>query len=345
MINYAARIQLAHTPTPLVPLHRFCEQKGLPLIWLKRDDLTDSAAGGNKIRKLEFCLADATQQKADVLITYGGVQSNHCRATALLGAKLGFTVHLVLRGAPEAADANLLLDYMAGATISYIPSDEFQTKQAAVEQELIEHYASAGLKSYCIPIGASDEVGVWGYIAACAELAEDFKQHNIQPKHIVTATGSGGTQAGLSAGNALYGLGAKVWGINVCDDAAWFQQKVRQDIDGWLERYKDNISAANYQRVDDVSINVIDGHVGKGYAKASDEVLQTIVDVTSSEGIVLDPVYSGKAFNGFIKELKAGRFAAESAAGDSSLDNQVVFVHTGGIFGLYSFREQLQGLL
>ncbi len=337
MIEYPARVQLAQTPTPLVPLTRFCEQQGLPLIWLKRDDLTDSAAGGNKIRKLEFCLAEAQRQEADVLITYGGVQSNHCRATALLGAKLGFKVHLVLRGDEEPADANLMLDYMAGAAISYVPAQEFPTKQADIERDLVKLYANQGLRSYCIPIGASDEVGVWGYIAACAELAKDFKTHNIRPKHIIAATGSGGTQAGLTAGSVAYNLDTTVWGINVCDNEAWFLAKVRQDLDGWLQRYEALIPKDIQARLDNDIINVIDGYVGEGYAKASDEVLNTILTLTRSEGVVLDPVYSGKAFNGFVKELRAGRFGEK--------DSQVVFVHTGGIFGLYDFKAQLRGLL
>ena len=329
-LDYPPRLALAQTPTPLHPLRRFCAQHDLPLIWLKRDDLTGSVLGGNKIRKLEFTLAQAQQEGCDVLLTCGGVQANHCRATALLGAQLGFDVHLILRGAEQAlADGNLLLDQLAGATISYYAAADFQANLDAIFAQLMQDYAEQGRKPFTIPTGASDAIGVWGYVAACDELADDFAKHKIQPRHIVSATGSGGTQAGLTAGSCLFDLGAQVWGINVCDDEAYFMHKVGSDLHDWQQRYEVAVE------LEKLSIRVIDGYVGAGYGKASNEVLKTIHEVDRMEGIVFDPVYTGKAFNGMVQELKAGRFG----------DGDCVFIHTGGVFGLYPYKEQLRNIL
>ena len=329
-IDYPPRLALAQTPTPLHPLRRFCAQHDLPLIWLKRDDLTGSVLGGNKIRKLEFTLAKAQQEGCDVLLTCGGVQSNHCRTTALLGAQLGFDVHLILRGEEQSpADANLLLDQLAGAKISYYSTADFVANLAEIFAGLQQDYAAQGRKACVIPTGASDGVGVWGYIAACEELADNFKAHAIQPQHIITASGSGGTQAGLTAGTYLFGLGAQVWGVNVCDDEAYFMHKVKADLREWQQQYNIAID------LEQLSISVVDGYVGAGYARASNDVLAMIHDVARLEGIVFDPVYTGKAFTGLVQELKAGRFG----------DGDCVFIHTGGVFGLYAYKDQLQAIL
>ncbi len=332
-MQFPPRLRLAQTPTPLQPMQRFCLSRGLPTIWLKRDDLTHSGASGNKIRKLEFSLAEARQQEADVLLTYGGLQSNHCRATALLGAQLGFKVHLVLRapGEPEAPyQGNLLLDLLAGAELSFVPAAELKHKAQEIEAKWVEHYAQQGLKTYCIPIGASDATGFWGYVAASAELATDFSIHDIPtPRDIVMATGSGGTQSGLIAGNAAFNLEARVWGINVCDDEAWFQNKIQADLTAWSSKY----GLEPGYRLDD--IRIIDGHVGEGYGKASDEVLRTIADVAKLEGVLLDPVYTGKAFHGLLTEIQRGRF--------DGVDD-IVFIHTGGMFGLFPFQDRFTAL-
>lgn len=314
-------------------MHRFCLARGLPLIWLKRDDLTHSTASGNKIRKLEFCLAEAMQQQADVVLTYGGLQSNHCRATALLCAQLGLRCHLVLRSSSrpaEPADGNLLLDQLAGARISYVAARELACDAERIETDIVNEYHQQGLRTYCIPIGASDATGLWGYVAAAAELATDFDIHSINPAHIVTASGSGGTQSGLMAGAVAFGLSAKVWGINVCDDAHWFQQKIRDDLTQWDHKYSTGID------VNSLTVNMLDGHVGEGYAKASDEVLETIAAVARSEGIVFDPVYTGKAFHGLLKEIRAGRF---------DQPDDLVFMHTGGVFGLFPFKDRFSQLV
>ncbi len=322
------RLALAQRPTPLQPLDRLSAALGGPRLWVKRDDLTGSTLSGNKVRKLEFALALALEQRCDTVITCGGLQSNHCRATALLCAQLGLRCVLVLRGEPQPPhDGNLLLDHLAGAEIHTYPSARYQRELPALLQQAA---ADCSGNAFVIPTGASDGIGAWGYIAACGELADDFASAGIAPQHIVCATGSGGTQAGLSAGVQLHGIGATVWGMAVCDSAAWFENKVRSDLRDWQRRYGAMAAVAALD-IDALPVQVIDDYIGPGYAVADDAVFETIGRVARAEGLVLDPVYTGKAFHGLIAELQRGRFGS---------DGDVVFIHTGGIFGLFPQRDR-----
>lgn len=325
-IIYPPRLTLAQTPTPLQLLQRVSSASGGPRIWVKRDDLTGSLLSGNKVRKLEFVLAHALAQNCDAIITCGGLQSNHCRATALLCAQLGLHCTLILRGEPQLPyDGNLLLDHLAGAEVKTLPVESYQKNLHKVLKDTTAQLRAAGKTPFVIPTGASDGIGLWGYVAACAELRDDFLRHAIQPKHIVCATGSGGTQSGLTAGVALHDIDAKVWGVAVCDDEAYFKNKVHADLCDWQQRYAPPLD------IESLLINVIDGYVGPGYAKADSAVFETIKYVARSEGLVLDPVYTGKAFHALLSEIKRGRF-------DDS--NDIVFVHTGGVFGVFPQREQ-----
>jgi D-cysteine desulfhydrase len=334
------RIRLAQLPTPFIPLPRLSKELGGPNIWLKRDDMTGAVEGGNKLRKLEYTLAYAIEQGCDTVITCGGLQSNHCRATAIVGARLGLKVHLVLRGeSPEIADANLLLDHLAGAQIECHPVADYVANLDAILESARQAYQDKGARAHVIPTGASDGIGIWGYINAVAELQSDFKQNAIEPEHIICASGSGGTQAGLSLGAQIYGLKAKVWGVNVCDDEAYFKQKVQQDIFDWVKMTQVAGVNAVVDEINplEIAVNVLDGYVGDGYARANEDVLNTIRHLASLEGLVLDPVYTGKAFMGMVEELQAGRF--------SDADD-IVFIHTGGQLGLFPYREQFaQGAL
>ena len=325
-VVFPPRLTLAQTPTPLILLERLSTQLGGPRIWVKRDDMTGGVVSGNKIRKLEFSLAAALEQGCDTVITCGGVQSNHCRTTAVLCAQLGLDCHLILRGAEESPDGNLLLDRLVGARISYYPNSEYTARADEILKHWQNHYQEAGNKPFMIPVGASDGIGLWGYIAACEELVTDFRTHKITPGHIISATGSGGTQGGLTVGNALFNLGAKVWGINVCDDADYFKKKVLEDMQQWQQWYRQPLE------VNQLEVNVIDGYVGAGYARASAAVFATIRRVAQTEGLVLDPVYTGKAFHGMLDQYTQGCF------NDSE---DIVFVHTGGVFGLFPQREQI----
>jgi D-cysteine desulfhydrase len=319
-VDFPARLRLAQLPTPLQPLDRLSAKVGGPRLWVKRDDLTGSALSGNKVRKLEFSTGEALQQQCDTLITCGGVQSNHCRATAIVGAQVGLHVHLCLRGTPEELPAgNLFLDYLAGATVSYYEPGEYIARRDEILAEIQDRYARSGHKAFIIPPGASDEVGLWGYIAACAELKADCVRLGFAPDHIVCAVGSGGTLAGLILGNALYDLGARVWSVNVDEDAAYFKAKIRADFEKWKARYDQELD------VDGLPIHVIEGYLGAGYGKAGPEVLATIRRVATAEGSILDPVYTGKTFHGLLGEMERGRFRGAK---------NIIFIHTGGIFGL-----------
>lgn len=325
---YPRKIDLAQTPTPLQYLERASQQWGHGhRLWVKRDDLTGCTLSGNKVRKLEFITAHAIDNGYDTLITCGGLQSNHCRATAFAGAQLGLQVHLLLRGdEPEQQDGNLLLDHLAGAEVSCYPVKQYVREIDQLFARWQQHYAAQGRKALVIPTGGSDGIGVWGYIAACEELAQDFKSADIAQAHIVTATGSGGTQAGLTLGTALHQLPATVWGVNVCDDEQYFIDKVAHDSADWRQRYPGVPDI-------DFETRVLDGYVGQGYGVASPEVFTLIAQLARLEGLVLDPVYTGKAFAGMLAEIAAGRFEG---------CRDIVFMHTGGIFGLFPQREGLK---
>lgn len=320
-LDFPERIPLANTPTPIQPLESISKALDCK-IWVKRDDLTGSATTGNKIRKLEYTLARAKAQGAEVLITCGGVQSNHCRATAILGAQLGFKVHLLLRGEePKHHEGNLLLDYVAGANISYFSPRYYNARFDFIVSEVIEDYESKGHKPYFITTGASDGTGVWGYLSAAQEIAE---QQQNEFEHIVTATGSGGTQAGLTAGASLFMPETSVTGIAVCDDEAYFQNKVREDLASWSETYNQQLD------IESLNINVVDKYIGPGYAKAGKEIFKCIDLVARKEGLILDPVYTGKAFFGMLAEIEAGKLQGDN----------ILFVHTGGIYGLLAQAHQ-----
>ena len=316
---------MAQTPTPLQPLDRLSEQLSGPRIWIKRDDLTGAATSGNKVRKLEFLLADAKAKGCDTLITSGGTQSNHCRAVAILGAQLGLKVHLLLRAdcAPELT-GNLLLSTLAGAEISHFSREEFRQLQD-LESRCVEQHQQRGCKPYLIPVGGSNGTGAWGYLRACEELKADFSAAGIKPQAIVHATGSGGTQAGLTLGSALHGLNVPVQGYAVCDNARYFADKVVADMAEWQRIYNAPLN------VSELTVTTNDNHCGPGYSIATPQIFDTIKTVARTEGIFLDPVYSGKAFHGLVEEIRAGTYGG----------SDVVFIHTGGLFGLLAQREQL----
>lgn len=325
MIDFPPKLSLAQTPTPLQPLTRISDELGVN-IWLKRDDLTGSVLSGNKVRKLEFSLAEAQRRGCNHIITCGGLQSNHCRATALLGAQLGLSVTLVLRGKPESiVDGNLLLGQLAGATIKTFEPREYTRGLSTILQNEAEAINAQGDSAFIIPTGASDGFGIWGYISAAVELQEDFSHHRIAPSHVVVATGSGGTQAGLTLGAHWLGWDTEVIGMAVCDDEAYFEKKVAADIDDCASRYGFDVDTAS------IRVNVNDRYVGPGYALADQEVFETIAWLASKEGVVLDPVYTGKAFLGLVTEIRAGRLKAA---------RDVVFVHTGGVFGNFPYRDR-----
>ncbi len=301
-------------------------------IWLKRDDQTGSELMGNKVRKLEYLMAEAVAEGATHVITCGGEQSNHARATAFAAAQLGMKSLLILRTDdpenPPAATGNILLDRLVGAELQWISRPAWRDRNQLLA-EAAERVRRGGDRPYIVPEGGSNALGSWGYIRAMHELADDLAGI-ASPEHPVTvvyACGSGGTGAGLILGAKLLKLaerGIRVAGVNVCDDRAYFVDVIGR-ICGEAE--------ARWQlgtHVTEADIELVDGHVGRGYAKSRPEELATIRDVCRSDGIVLDPVYTGKAFHGVVAELTAdpARFGAA-----------VAFIHTGGMFGLFAPSE------
>jgi len=313
MFPFPDRLSLAHTPTPIEPLERISESLNCN-IWIKRDDLTGSATSGNKVRKLEFTLARARAMGAQVLITCGGIQSN-------------FKVHLILRGEePSNSRGNLFLDQLAGAEISYFSPRYYNAHLDFIVSETRDDYIKQGVKPYFITTGASDATGLWGYIAAAQEISQQINCEGMPASfdHIVSATGSGGTQAGLTLGASRYMPNARVTGIAVCDDESYFQNKVREDIEAWATLYQQQID------INQLNIAVYDDYIGPGYARANAEIFECIEMLVRKEGIVLDPVYTGKAFFGMLSEIDAGRIQGDN----------ILFVHTGGIFGLMAQTDR-----
>lgn len=330
------RVRLANTPTRGHWL-RYGEQFGAR-IWVKRDDHTGSELSGNKVRKLEYLMAEALQQQSTHVITCGGEQSNHARATAMAATQLGLKSVLILRtenpDRPPAATGNILLDRLAGAEIRWISRPAWRDRNRLLAEEA-ERIRAAGGRPYVIPEGGSNALGSWGYLRATSELIEDLAGIAApdHPVTIVYACGSGGTGAGIVLGAKLYGLaalGIKVVGIAVCDDRAYFVDAIGKICGDFEERWQ--LDA----HVTPDDIEILDGHVGLGYAKSRPEELATIRDVCRSDGIVLDPVYTGKAFHGVVTELRRDpkRFGAA-----------VAFVHTGGMYGLFANPELIAPLL
>lgn len=332
MFDYPPRLKLAQTPTPFYALDRFREylqadNNVVPRIWIKRDDVTGCLTSGNKVRKLEFLLAEARNKGCTTLITSGGIQSNHCRAVAVLGAQLGFNVHLLLRldREPESV-GNLFLDQLMGAKISLYSQQEF-TQLDQIFSHWQEHYQNLGASAYAIHTGGSNATGLWGYIAGAEELQQDFIREGISPSVLIHATGSGGTQAGLTVGFDRLGSDITINAYAVCDDADYFYNKVLQDINDWKIKYSVTVETGP----DSILTN--DKYVGPDYGIADPEVFDLIKKVAQLEGVVLDPVYTGKAFYGMVEDLRQGYFNNES---------DIVFLHTGGLFGLLAQQQLLE---
>ena len=335
-ISYPLQIPLARIPTPLEPLHRIGERLGVEIV-IKRDDLTGAELTGNKVRKLEFVLAEAIDQGADTVLTCGGVQSNHCRATAVAAARLNLGCRLLLRtpdpSNPPPWEGNLLLDRMAGAEFVWITPDEYRRREAFFEREAAL-LRDQGRKPYVIPEGASNALGAWGYIRTMEEIAGDLAELPgglLRPTTIIHAAGSGGTTAGLILGKALLGLDIRVVGVNVSDDRDYFIGRIGDICEDWLHRYGPELSFSRQR-----DIEILDGYVGRGYALSRPEELACIGALAREEAIFLDPVYTGKAFYGMTRELERN---------PDCFGARVVFLHTGGIFGLFPKAAELATIL
>ncbi len=322
------RIRLADLPTPVYQLKRISQelQKN---IWIKRDDFTGAEMSGNKVRKLEFTIAKALKEGADVLITAGGIQSNHARATAAAAARLGLDSHLVLSISEEPeVEGNYLLDQMLGAKITLLCEDEGITLSEKMK-EVAEEYRQAGRKPYIIPVGASDGVGNFGYLNTVREIMTQEEALGVRFDAIVCAVGSGGTYSGLYLGNKLFKLDRKIVGITVSDNKDYFMKVCASIVN-------ETLASLDEQPEEDFDFTFIDGYKGRGYALSSPDELRFITEVGMKEGIILDPVYTGKAFRGLYSEVQKGTF---DGCGN------ILFIHTGGQYGLFPKQGQVAEVL
>ena len=327
-IDQLGRIRLANLPTPVYKLNNISRELGKN-IWIKRDDFTGVEMSGNKVRKLEFSIAQALEEGADVLITAGGIQSNHARATAAAAARLGLKSHLVLEiSKTPKLEGNYLLDQMFGAKITLLDEKEgvkFVTKMA----EIADEYRKEGYKPYIIPVGASNGIGNFGYLNAFREILSQEEELDVRFDAVVCATGSGGTYSGLYLGNKLTGAGRKIAGITVCDDKGYFTKVCGAIVDETLAMLGEGPD-------EEKAFTFIDGYKGLGYAISKADELEFIAGIAAKEGIVLDPVYTGKAFYGLYNEVKKGTF--------DDCEN-ILFIHTGGQYGLFPKQEQMTQVL
>lgn len=327
IFTFPERLHLAQLPTPIQKLERLTARWGGPALYIKRDDLTGMAVSGNKVRKLEFSAAKALREDCTVLITCGGGQSNHARATAAVAAKLGLRCHLVLSGDPQQAQqGNLFLDRLLGAEITFLPEASLEDFEDAMA-ELAEEYASQGEKALVIPLGASDATGTLGYAWSVKEMVGQFAAMQWTPDHIVVACGSGGTLAGLLLGQEMFGLSSRIWGINVRADAVYFQETAVKIYEDFAREYG---YTAHVQASD---VHMLDGYVGAGYAISGPAEMAVIYEAARCEAILLDTAYTGKAFYGLSQEIHKGRFQK---------DESVLFLHTGGLFGMFPHADSFE---
>lgn len=316
----AQRAGLANIPTPIQELRRLSAMLGGPRLLIKRDDFTGVECSGNKVRKLDFIAARALQEGCTTLITCGGLQSNHARATAAVAARLGLVAHLVLAGAAAGVPSgNHLLDLLLGARCTYVPGAELDELQERMV-EIAADYERAGEKAMIIPLGASDAVGANGYVHAVQEMSRQFEDLDLVPDYIVVPSGSGGTQAGLILGKVIYGLPSEVLGINVRCDESYFIRQIGRIIREFCDLYGCAVTT------EPRDIRIVDGYVGGGYGRSTPELLGFITRFARMEGILLDPTYTGKAFFGLVQEIEKGRFRR---------NDTILFIHTGGIFGVF----------
>ncbi len=310
-----ARLRLAHVPTPIERHERLSGELGLEL-FVKRDDATGGVEAGNKVRKLEFLLADALERGARGVVTCGAVQSNHCRATVAVAARLGLTATVLLRtkdkSAPIPTTGNAMLMRLAGARMLPISPDEYRERA-----RLLEQVAAAEGGAYVIPEGGSSGLGSLGYVECMREIAE---QTEAPFDVIVHACGSGGTAAGAALGAKKYGVAREVRAIAVCDDRAYFE--------GVIARLMREARALDGSLPADADLVVDDRWKGPAYGVASEEQRAFVRDVARRHGLFVDPVYTGKAL------FAIARLAALPHGEGGLRARRVLFLHTGGLPGL-----------
>ncbi len=323
MIKKFGRIKLGHFPTPIEYLKNITEYLNGPKIYIKRDDCTGLATGGNKTRKLEFLMSDAIKNNADLVVTVGAVQSNHTRQTAAACAILGLKCLIVLEqrlaNAPEVymTSGNVFLDKIFGAEVIICPNEK-DVKEYA--EEIMAERKNQGANPYYIPVGGSNHIGELGYVECMREIIEYDKDNSFT--HILLATGSGGTHSGSVAGKTYYNNGAKIIGISVKDQKNDQEEKVFK----LAQRACNYINCEQPKRED---VFVFDNYVGGGYGVPTEGMKEAVKLMATKEAILLDPVYSGKGFDGLI-DLVSKKYFKDT--------DKLLFIHTGGAASLHAYE-------
>ena len=330
MLEKFPRVSLAHLPTPLEHLPRLSKLLGGPQIWVKRDDCTGLASGGNKTRKLEFSLAAALTAGADTIVTVGALQSNHVRQTAAAACKLGLACEVLLEhrvrepSEPYANSGNVLLDRIFGANLREYPGG---TDFTAAMDEVAAEIRAVGGRPYLVPVGASNPVGALGYVNCAIELLQQADESGFSIDQLITATGSAGTQAGLIVGLRAMQSDMPLLGIGVNIPQAAQEEKVYALAMATAEF----IGRPGIVAREDIVANC--DYVGSGYGVPTEAMNEAVLLLARTEGLLLDPVYSGKAMAGMIDLIRKGDFGAAS---------NIVFLHTGGSAALFAYVDQLR---
>nr|WP_317199930.1 D-cysteine desulfhydrase family protein [uncultured Psychrobacter sp.] len=324
--NTIARQPLGYFPTPLIELTRLSKKLGGPRIFMKRDDNTGLALGGNKTRKLEYIMGDALKQGADTVITAGAAQSNHCRQTAGAAASLGLECHLVLGGEePEQAGGNLLLDKIFGCHIHWAGAN----RKGEDIPALVDQLKAKGKKPYVIPYGGSNELGTTAFVQAFKEMETQRQSMDVTFTHIVFASSSGATHAGLMIGNKMIGSDCQIIGINIDKgemDKVPFDQHIINLANSTAKLIEADISFSD----NDLILN--SDYVGEGYGVVGALENEAIEMTAQIEGILLDPVYTGRAMGGLIDMIRTDQIKASDS---------VLFWHTGGAPALFAYSDDL----
>src|SRR4029077_4885452 len=325
-IEALARFRLAQLPTPIEELKSLSRELGGPELLIKRDDQTGLALERTKTRKLEFHVGQALEQGADTLVTAGAAQSNHCRQTAAAAARAGLHCQLLLNGTkPELPNGNLLLDELLGARIHWVQRSEREAKLSQIPDELRKH----GGKPYVIPVGGSNGVGATGYVLAMTELADQLNGMSRRVDHVIFASSSGGTQAGIVVGARVTGFNGKLHGVSIDRDdseSATYEGELA-DIANETAKYvgfNAQFAASDF--------TVAYNYLGGGYGVVSDLEREAIRLLASREGVLLDPVYTGRAMGALLDLIHKKAFRS---------DETVLFWHTGGAPALFAYAKDL----
>ncbi|NLI16605.1 MAG: D-cysteine desulfhydrase family protein [candidate division Zixibacteria bacterium] len=314
-------------PTPLEAFGLSPSPKSRVEIFLKRDDLTGCELSGNKVRKLEFIVYDAISRRADTLITCGGIGSNHCRATAALASRLGLGCHLFLKGRqPSRPNGNLLLDNLYGARITCVTDKAYETNIDKIMADWADRLKRTGKRPYVIPEGASNPLGMWGYLLQGIELKKQLDKANVKPDFLVCAVGSGGTYAGLHLAAQYLDWPVQILGMAVARNRRYFIDKISRLLIDFAAQYDFPVNVQNRM------INIDDSYIGPGYAKISKKETDFIKAVAANSGVVLDPAYTAKAMIGLFDYITNGEIRN---------DSKVVFIHTGGLLSIFSYQSKL----